>query len=153
VKRGWLFWTSAGAGWLVIGWGLRGLFLHHIDTRPANLARFAVGGALVHDLVVAPVVTVAGVLLARAVPASIRAVVQGALIVSGVILLFSWPLVRGYAHVLRNPSSLPRNYTESVLVVLAAVWVGAAALAVPAWRRAQRERAAVSRISVPKSIG
>ena len=51
-----LFWISAAAGWLVIGWGLRGIFQHSLDTRPANLARFVVGGALLHDLIVAPLV-------------------------------------------------------------------------------------------------
>lgn len=130
TRHGWLFWVSAAIGWAVVAYGVRGMFHHHVDTRPTNLARFFVGGALLHDIVVAPAVTLLGVAVARAVPASIRAVVQGALIVSGVLVLFSWPLVRGYAHILHNPSSLPRNYTESLLIVLAVVWAGAAALSV-----------------------
>src|SRR5581483_6136234 len=113
-----------------------------------------IGGALVHDLLLAPLVTLLGVAVSRAVPASIRAVVQAALIISGVVLLFSWPLVRGYAHILHNPSSLPRNYTASVGIVLGAVWAVAAVLAIAAVRRGrQRDRAAVSAISAPKSTG
>ena len=151
-RRGALFWIAAAVGWLIIGYGVRGLLHHHVDTRPANLARFAVGGALVHDLVLAPAVTLLGVAVTRVVPASIRAVVQGAMIVSGMLMLFAWPLVRGYAHVLHNPSSLPHNYTANLAVALAGVWSVAAVLAVLSWRR-QRARAAVSTISVPKSTG
>ena len=36
-KRGPLFWISAAVGWGIIAYGLRGLFHHHVDTRPANL--------------------------------------------------------------------------------------------------------------------
>lgn len=151
ARHGPLFWVSAAAGWLVIGWGLRGLFHHHIDTRPTNLARFVLGGALIHDLVVAPAVTLLGVAVARAVPAAIRAVVQGALIVSAILILFSWPLVRGYAHILNNPSSLPHNYTANLGAALACVWLVAAGLAARAWR--QRARAVASTISDPKSTG
>jgi len=129
-RAGPLFWISAAAGWLVIGWGLRGVFQHSIDTRPANLARFVVGGALLHDLIVAPVVIVLGVLLARAVPGRARAIVQGALAVSGIVALFSYPLVRAYGLAANNPTSLPRNYTAGLLIVLGVVWAVAAGLVI-----------------------
>lgn len=129
-RRGPSFWIGAAAGWAVMGYGLRGLFHHRLDTRPANLARFAVGGALLHDLVLAPVVILLGIALVRVVPASIRAVAQGALIVSGCLALFSWPLVRNYARVLHNPSSLPHNYAANLAVAIGLVWLVAAALAV-----------------------
>jgi len=38
-----VFWLSAAIGWAVIAYGLRGLFHHHVDTRPGNLATFVVG--------------------------------------------------------------------------------------------------------------
>jgi len=129
-RAGPLFWISAAAGWLVIGWGLRGVFQHSIDTRPANLARFVVGGALLHDLIVAPVVIVLGVLLARAVAGRARAIVQGALAVSGIIALFSYPFVRAYGLAANNPTSLPRNYTAGLLIVLGVVWAVAAGLVI-----------------------
>ena len=121
-----LFWVSAAAGWAVIAFGLRGIFQHSIDTRPADLARFVVGGALLHDLVVAPLVILAGVLVARYVRARSRAVVQAALVVSGVVALFSYPLVRAYGLALNNPTSLPHNYARNLLVVLGVVWAVAA---------------------------
>jgi hypothetical protein len=153
-RHGPLFWISAAAGWLVIGYGVRGLLHHHVDTRPANLARFFVGGALLHDLVLAPAVTLLGVAIARAVPRVIRAVVQGALIVSGVLVLFSWPVVRGYAHALHNPSSLPHDYTANLAIVLGAVWVVAGVLAARAWRQSVlRARLGATRGGSPGILG
>lgn len=128
--RGRLFWLSAAAGWVVIGYGLRGVYIHRIDTRPRDLATFALGGALLHDLLVAPLVIISGLALARVAPARLRGVVQSAAIVSTCLILFSYPLVRGYGHVLHNPSSLPHNYTANLLVVLGAVWLIAAAFAI-----------------------
>lgn len=120
------FWLSAAAGWAIIGYGLRGLFHHHLDTRPANLAKFTIGGAVIHDLIFAPLVLAAGVIISRAVPAAIRGVVQAALIVSGSLVLFSYPLVRGYGRAAHNPSSLPHDYGVNLAIVLAAVWAVAA---------------------------
>ena len=125
-RAGPLFWTSAVTGWAVIGFGLRGIFQHSLDTRPANLARFVVGGALLHDLIVAPLVVLAGVLVARSVPGRARSVVQAALAVSGIVALFSYPLVRAYGLAAHNPTSLPHNYLANLLVVLGVVWAIAA---------------------------
>src|SRR5207302_302150 len=91
---------------------------HDRDTRPANLAQFFVGGALAHDLLFAPVVLVVGVLLARAAPRPARAWLQAGLLVSGCLVLFSYPLVRDYAKVLHNPSSLPHNYAANLAVTI-----------------------------------
>jgi hypothetical protein len=135
-RPGPLFWASAAAGWAVIAYGLRGIFQHSLDTRPAQLARFVVGGALLHDLVVAPLVILAGVAIARAVHGRARPVVQAALVVTAIVTLFSYPVVRAYGLATNNPTSLPHNYARNLLVVLAAIWVAAAgAIAV---RRAPR---------------
>ncbi len=135
-RAGPLFWISAAIGWAVIAWGLRGIFEHSLDTRPANLARFVVGGALLHDLIIAPLLIGAGVLLARAVPGRARAVVQGALAISGIVALFSYPLVRGFGLAANNPTSLPHNYTAGLLIVLGVVWAVATALVVVRLRSA-----------------
>jgi hypothetical protein len=134
-RRGPLFWLSATAGWAVIGYGLHGLLHHHVDTRPSNLATFLAGGALIHDLIVAPLLIIVGVVIGRYVPGRVRAVVQAALVVSGGLAVFSYPLVRGYAHRLHNPSSLPHNYTTNLVLVLAIVWAVAAAILVIRLRR------------------
>jgi hypothetical protein len=134
-RAGPLFWISAAAGWAVIGWGLRGIFVHSVDTRPANLAKFVVAGALLHDLLIAPLVIGAGLLVVRAVPGRARAIVQGALAVSGIVALFSYPLVRAYGLAAHNPTSLPHNYTANLLVVLGLVWAVAAGLVIVRLRR------------------
>ena len=128
-RAGPAFWVSAAVGWVLIGVGLRGVFAHRIDTRPANLAKFVVGGALLHDLLIAPLVLLAAVLLVRALPGRSRAPVQAALVVTGAVALFSYPLVRAYGLAAHNPTSLPHNYSLNLLVVLGVVWgVAAGAL-------------------------
>ena len=129
-RAGPLFWIAAAAGWAVMGFAFRGIFQHSLDTGPGELARFVVGGALLHDLVVAPVVILVGVAVARAVPARARASVQAALVVSAVVALFSYPLVRAYGLAANNPTSLPHNYARNLLVVLGVVWTVAAAAVV-----------------------
>jgi hypothetical protein len=122
-------------GTAVIGWGVRGVLIHHIDTRPTDLARFFVAGPLVHDLLFAPLVLALGVGVAHVVPGRFRAPVQAALVIGGCVALFSWPEVRDYARVNHNPSSLPHNYSSNLLVVVAVVAVGTALVAL-AHRRA-----------------
>jgi len=131
-RRGAGFWLSAAAGWAIIGWGIRGALHHHIDTRPHQLVDFFIGGALVHDLLFAPLVLIVGVLVARLVPGRWRAPVQTAAIISGGLALFAWPEIRDYARVLHNPTSLPYNYTANVAILIAVVWavvLGSAAIA------------------------
>jgi len=137
-RRGPLFWLSALAGWALIGWGIRGLLHFHVDTRPSELARFFLGGAVIHDLVFAPVVLGAGVVVARLTPARWRAYVQGALLVIGTAALFAYPELRDYARVLHNPTSLPHNYTANLAVVAGAVCLLLVAVGVLRSRRRPR---------------
>lgn len=129
-----VFWAGAVVGWGVIIAGLIGLFVDSGRTRPPNAARFVLGAALVHDLLIAPAVVALGLLVNRVAPRRWRPVVQGALIVSGAVALFSVPLVGGYGRVSTNPSILPGNYTAGLATVLALVWATAAALVVVRWR-------------------
>ncbi|GAC1533914.1 MAG: hypothetical protein NVS3B12_13940 [Acidimicrobiales bacterium] len=129
-RAGPLFWLSAAAGWLVIAYGIRGLLAHHIDTRPANYARFAVGGALLHDLLFAPVIVLAGVALTRLVRGRSRAPIQAGLLSSAIVALYSYPLIRGFGHANHNPSSLPHNYTANAALVIGVIWAAAIVAAV-----------------------
>jgi MFS family permease len=138
ADHGLRFWVTAAVGWLVIAIGVRGVVLHHVDTRPRSLAFFVVGGALAHDLLFAPLVVAAGVLVARLLPRRGRGIVQAALIVAGVVALFAYPLVRGFAHATHNPTSLPHDYAANLAMVVAAVWSVAAIGGLLGWRRASR---------------
>jgi hypothetical protein len=141
VRRGLPFWAGAAAGWAVMGYAVRGALAHDIDTRPGELARFLVGGALAHDLVLAPAVLLAGAALARMVRRPWRAPMQAGLVVTGMVALFAYPLVRGYGRAHRNPSSLPRDYGEGLAVVVAAVWLVVAALELARAVKRRRARA------------
>ena len=134
-KVGPLFWVSAAMGWVVIAVGLRGIFEHSLDTRPAQLARFVVGGALLHDLIVAPIVILVAVGLTRSVPSRARAPITAALVVTGVVSLFSYPLVRAYGLAANNPTSLPHNYALNLTIVLGLVWAVTAGVLVVRLRR------------------
>ena len=133
-RRGATFWLTAALGWAFILFGLRGVLHHSLDTRPSQLARFWIGGALTHDLLLAPLTLAAGVALTRVVPGRWRAPVQRTLIICAPLTLFAYPEIRGYAHILRNPTSLPHNYTANLVLVLAAV-IAATALATVISRR------------------
>lgn len=85
-----------------------------------------VGGALLHDLLVAPIVILVGVALARVVRGRARSTVQAALMVTGVLAVFSYPLVRAYGKATHNPTSLPHNYAANLAIVLGVVWAAAA---------------------------
>jgi len=137
-RRGRLFWVTAALGWAVIGWGLRGALIHHIDTRPDELARFFVGSALAHDLLFAPIVLAGGLFIGRLVPAGWRSAVQAFLIVGGTVALFAYPEVRGFAHRLHNPTSLPHNYAANLGLVLGLVAAGIVIGAVAPRRRPRR---------------
>jgi hypothetical protein len=122
--RGSAFWAGTVAGWALIAWGVRGIAAHRIDTRPGELLRFFAAGLAAHDLILAPIVLALGLVVARTVPASWRSPVQAALLITGAVSLYAYPLVRGFGHRLGNPTSLPRHYGAGLGVVVAVVWLG-----------------------------
>lgn len=123
-RRSWTFWVGTAAGWGIMAAGVAGL-LGARRTMPAEVARFVVGAAAVHDLVLAPFVGLVGaVLLGRLAPRARRAAATILLVVAP-IALFAFPLVRGYGRRPGNPSVLPGNYASGLLItaVVAAVCV------------------------------
>jgi len=116
-------WIGLALGLPVIAWGIRGVLVESARTHPAELGRWLVGSALVHDAIVLPIVVVVGAAARRIVSDRAWPMVRWALATSGVLLLVSWPFVRGYGRSPGNPSLLPRPYGAGVLVALAAVWL------------------------------
>jgi len=132
-----VFWSCASTGWLVIAYGVGGLFVEGDRTHPEQWIRWFAGSLVAHDFVVVPVVIAVGSLLANRVRAPYRAAVQGALIASGVITLTTWPFLRGYGLRSDNASVLPNNYALGLSIVAVAVWLVAAGAMLRAWRRAR----------------
>jgi hypothetical protein len=83
----------------------------------------------VNDGLLLPGAIVVGHLLTRRLPDVVRGPVRAALFASTMVLLVAVPLVLGYGRPPDNPSALPRDYGAGLAVVLAAVWLAAAAVA------------------------
>ncbi|MEO7555300.1 MAG: hypothetical protein ABIV94_01680 [Acidimicrobiales bacterium] len=126
-----LFWVGLVIGWIVIGFGVVGLFANAdatMNTNPSGWATLLVKANVVHDFVLLPFVFGVGYVVARVVPARVRAPVQAGLICSGAVTLFAYPFVRGYGRNESNPTILPQNYGRGLLIVLAVVWIVVAGL-------------------------
>lgn len=117
------FWIGLVVGGGIMAYGVVGLFDASPATQPSNLAAFLFGAGIVHDAVLAPVVVLVGWAVARVVPAWARPPVWFALAASGLLTLFSWPLVRGWGRREANPSLLPLDYGRNLVVALLVVWV------------------------------
>ena len=130
VDYGLRFWTFVVIGWVTIGVATMELLSDHGTHHAGRVFVYMVGLDLVHDLVLAPLIVLLGVVLFRLIPRGNRQVLQIALIISGTLALYSYPFVRGFGRLGNNPSLLPNNYGRGLALLLAIVWsVAACALA------------------------
>jgi hypothetical protein len=127
---GLLFWAGLVLGWAVMSYAVVGLRAHADDTNPAQLARWVLGAAVVHDALVAPVVTITALVLVTQAPRWWGRPVGFAAAVSTILVLFSIPLVRGYGRRVNNPSALPHDYTANLVWTLVSIWTATAAVIV-----------------------
>lgn len=119
-------WVGLALGAPVMAWGLRGLFAASARVDPLELARWIVGAALVHDLIVIPVTLAVGLGLRRIVPPTAWPPVRWALAASAVVTVLSWPFVRGYGRTPAVPSLLDRPYGHGLVALLLVIWLVAA---------------------------
>jgi len=129
------FWIGLTIGGAVMAYGVRGALDGLGTGNPTKLAVWVVGLDLAHDLVLAPIVVIVGLLLGRLLPVRLRGPVRTAAAMSGLVVLFSWPLIRAFGRRPGNSSTLPLNYAHSVAIVLAAIWLTAAIVVGIRWRR------------------
>ncbi len=127
VGRAW--WRSWWAGLAVGGaiglFGLAGLLPDAAKTMPAIWIIWLVGLLLAHDLLLEPLVHLAGRWLRRA-PEVWRWSLQVGLVVSVVLALASVPVLYGVGRATQpgNTSVLPGDYPRALAGVLALVWAG-----------------------------
>lgn len=124
----------------VVAFGLRGVLVDSSRTHPAELARWLIGAALVHDLVLVPLALAAGCAARRVTPARLWPVVRSGLLVTAALALVSWPFVRGYGQDPANPSLLPREHGAGLAAAIGVVWVAVAAWGLAATLRSRARR-------------
>jgi hypothetical protein len=130
------FWVCSAIGTAISVFGAWGLLRNIQGPALMSWVKTFVGGLLVHDALLAPLIVVAWVLVVRVVPRRVRPAVQGGLIVSGVLVAIAIPVLRGSGRLANNPSLLPsEHYGSRLLAVLAVVW---AVTALAALRRPSR---------------
>jgi hypothetical protein len=101
-------------------------------------AAWFIGGPLVHDGIVAPVVGLTGLALTRIVPRPWRTPVITGVVVSGVLALVAVPLLwRPYGTAV-NPGLHDRDYGTGLTVALATVWAAVIVAGVIRQTRATR---------------
>jgi hypothetical protein len=106
-------------------------------THPAELGRWLVGSAVLHDAVLVPVVLVVSVVVTRITPAWARPPVLWALATSAILAIYAWPFVRGYGRNPSVPSLLARDYGSGL-----AAYVGVVVVVAAMWALLRRRRAA-----------
>jgi hypothetical protein len=128
-------------GWAIIGYGVWTLFADASRTKPAEWVKWFLGALVAHDLIAAPIVFAVAATLVWRLPASLRAPAQVTLVVGGIVLLYSWPLLRAYSATPANPSVLPQNYALNVAVIIGTICLVAAGTAVRRFVRKRKESA------------
>jgi Ca2+/Na+ antiporter len=126
-----VFWVCLVAGWSIIittlvmqadnVW-LRG----NLD----NLGIWVGGTLIVHDVLLAPLVITVGWGVGRVAPKMAVGPIRGALAISALVVLFAYPLLRGFGRRAANPTILPLDYRREVVIVLISVWLVATVIVI-----------------------
>lgn len=96
-----------------------------------------VGGPVVHDGLVAPVVGVAGLALMRWLSRPWRRPVMVGLVLTAVLTLLALPLLWRPFGVARNPGLHDGNYGAGLAIALGVVWLAVLLVGLAQWRRSK----------------
>jgi hypothetical protein len=114
------FWPGLVIGWAFIVFGIYSVFANGV--RWLGFGEWFAAGILAHDLLLAPLVFLVGALLGRVVSRRYLAPIQGGLIATGLLLLFSFPAISGKGDRAGDPSRLPNDYRLYVGLVAVGIW-------------------------------
>lgn len=134
AARPWWRWLFVVPGLLAVTWGVLGV-LREVALAPWAL--WFVGGALVHDVVVAPLVVVVGALLARVLPGPARPPVVVGLVASAVLVAVGILFVLDPGNV-DEPGFLPQDHARNLSLLVGGTVLVSAVWAVLATVRARR---------------
>jgi hypothetical protein len=131
------FWVGLVVGWGVIAFGVVGVLNSvWLRDRPLDVLWWVLGSLVLHDALLAPLVTVVVLLVARFLPTTVRGPVAGALVLTALVVLFAYPLLRAFGRREANPSILPGDYPRHVLLLVALIWAVAGIVIAVRVRRA-----------------
>jgi len=137
----WLF-AIAGLGLLAYGAVLTWDFATSRTVNAVQGAAWFIGGPLVHDALVAPVVGLVGLGLSRVLPRPWRAPVVTGLVLTGVLTMLGLPLLWRPFGGATNPGLHDRDYGTGLAVALGVVWL---AVVVAGLAQQHRSRLALGR--------
>lgn len=126
-----LFATGAAVGIF----GVWTLVRDPAGNNPDYSAITAFGFNIGHDVIVAPLISLVGLAVARVIPLRARGPVTFGLLASAMTLFVAIIPLRRYGANADNPSVHPINYATSVPTVLAVVWVISAVWLLFSYRR------------------
>ena len=129
-----LFWIGLVLGWTAIVIGLFGVLDHSSSANPFKVFRLLIGLNVVNDAVVVPILLLLAVVVHRWAPPWLVMPAEVWFIVSGVVVLYAYPLVGDFGRSKVNPSQLPFDYAHDLLIVLGCITVLCGAMAFRAWR-------------------
>lgn len=105
---------------------------------PTRYVTYLLTVLVLHDGLLMPTFLAVGLAVHRFVPATARATVQAALVITAAATLAALPLVLGYGRTPDNPSALPRDYRTGLALVLALIWLATAAAVAVRYAAARR---------------
>lgn len=119
-------WLVILVGFGVMAWAVVGVFSEAERTAPASWFTWLIGGALVHDLVVLPLVLLVGAGFASLGRPGLARSLRWAVAVGAVITVASFPVVARFGARSDNPTVLPLPAGRNLVYI----WVGLLAVAV-----------------------
>ncbi len=140
LRPGRFAWGVIVVGWALVAVALVGVFDELRGAESGSWARWVLGAALVHDLIVLPLVLVVGWALSRLTPLPWRVPLRTALVMAAVVSLTVFPVTRRWGARSDNPSILPLPAAQNLALVVAALLTCAlVAGAVTTWRGAPQQ--------------
>lgn len=136
-EYGVLFWVGAIIGWAAIAYGTI-LLIGDDEASWFNTARLVAIGLVAHDGAWLAASVGTGWLLSRWIGREIPFWIRWGGWTSAIVVALWWPVGRRYGDALGNDTILPRDYTQSIIVLLVVIWVAAAAYGLWGWRRDRR---------------
>ena len=130
-------WVGLAIGAPVIAYGTWQLVHHSTAARTFAVARWAISGGLLHDLVLVPVMLTVVWLIGRTIPSRAANAVRAGVLGTALVVAIDWAALNGYGDRTDNPSIHPLNATTATLTAVAVVWILVTIFWAVSWQRSR----------------